>query len=761
MELIKKEIIIKETKTLFVLVGESIDNNKFLSKCVIKNDLIVVNIDNKKMSDFSDKMQKIDNQVNYDELNAKFKSDIIDLMFYGPLRSEFYCLQVATGIQDYFKDYNFIQIFSSKLIPIYNVTNIELKNFRNILVESRFKSISNFNNSEDLTFSAIDKMGTLNFNRICLKSDSRIEELSELIYSLVKRNGKPHEVFTLGTSLALSKEFISVDQDHKILSPWNFRDTQKGKKLFLDSSYFNKIGFSWGTKSPTDISGEEFIEIIKILDFNIKECLNSSYYDIDVLAKLKWSNTVRSLIIGRYLLDSQSNDSFINIEDFIQWALSSGHRVTSLNRLEEVIYLSRIDVQSSYPSSSSNFKYDFDIWLNHFGINEISLEDKYEFITKIVKKTNNNKKNNRKNKSSHGINIIGYQNFELGLGKAARQYRKILNNLEIETSDLNLNGSMSKKIDSKQILTEVLPFDKNLVIIGADQIPQIAKLSVNDWNLSRYNIGAIFWETDRIPLKIANSLSVFDEFIVSSKYIANNLRKITDKKISVVGLPIANRIDFNKENITKDNLTLYFNFDYLSDIYRKNTFTLIDYVQQKNANSKNMINLIIKSINGRFFPLEQAYLSELASRDENVRLMDKFMNEQDYQNLLEEVDVYVSLHRSEGFGLGLAEAMKLGIPTMATSYSGNLDFMNSDNSYLVDFNLEPISNSRRSPYCQFGGMWAQPKFESFSQQFDNYLSKPEDRILKIAKAKKTIDDEFSEMSVNDKMKKVLRSSGII
>ena len=196
----------------------------------------------------------------------------------------------------------------------------------------------------------------------------------ELIYASFKRNGKPHEMFTTGTSLALSNDLISTDEDHKILTPWNFRERQKSNKLFLDSSYFKKIGISWGTKLPSDLTGEEFVEIAKILDFDIKEHLKSSSYDVDVQAKLNWSNKVRSRIIGKYLFDSQSKDSFINVEEFIQWATSLGEEVTSLNRLE----------------------------------------DKYGFITNIIKKLNGNKQNYRSNKLSNGINIIGYPNFELG-----------------------------------------------------------------------------------------------------------------------------------------------------------------------------------------------------------------------------------------------------------------------------------------------------------------------------------------------------------
>jgi hypothetical protein len=87
--------------------------------------------------------------------------------------------------------------------------------------------------------------------------------------------------------------------------------------------------------------------------------------------------------------------------------------------------------------------------------------------------------------------------------------------------------------------------------------------------------------------------------------------------------------------------------------------------------------------------------------------------------------------------------------------------MNSDNSYLVDFDLELITNSRRSPYSQFGGSWAQPKFESFSEQIGKFLSQPEERLLRTSRAKNMVNTEFSEKSITLKMEKTLRSSGII
>jgi len=73
-------------------------------------------------------------------------------------------------------------------------------------------------------------------------------------------------------------------------------------------------------------------------------------------------------------------------------------------------------------------------------------------------------------------------------------------------------------------------------------------------------------------------------------------------------------------------------------------------------------------------------------------------------------DAYVSLHRSEGLGLGLAECMMQGKPAIATRWSGNLDFMTSDNSALVDYALVPVGEGEY-PMSNPGDLWAEPDVE--------------------------------------------------
>jgi glycosyltransferase involved in cell wall biosynthesis len=99
----------------------------------------------------------------------------------------------------------------------------------------------------------------------------------------------------------------------------------------------------------------------------------------------------------------------------------------------------------------------------------------------------------------------------------------------------------------------------------------------------------------------------------------------------------------------------------------------------------------------------------------NIILIDKVLPESDILMLQAATDVFVSLHRSEGFGLNLAECMAAGKLVIGTNFSGNIDFMNETNSLLIDFDM------RRVAYDEYiageGQWWADPKHESAVEAF--------------------------------------------
>ena len=106
------------------------------------------------------------------------------------------------------------------------------------------------------------------------------------------------------------------------------------------------------------------------------------------------------------------------------------------------------------------------------------------------------------------------------------------------------------------------------------------------------------------------------------------------------------------------------------------------------------MRLVVKCASGRTHPERWAALREATESDSRIVLLDVLLEHDALHGLQSVCDAYVSLHRSEGLGLGMAECMALGKPVIATGYSGNLEFMNHGNSCLVDFRMVPVAARR-------------------------------------------------------------------
>jgi len=230
--------------------------------------------------------------------------------------------------------------------------------------------------------------------------------------------------------------------------------------------------------------------------------------------------------------------------------------------------------------------------------------------------------------------------------------------------------------------------------------------------LKTYNIGYWFWELENIPTKWELSSSVIDEIWVCTDYnykifskISNNVRKIPfyisidRKKLHSLDEP-----PFNQ----KDNFIFFFNFDFMSHIERKNPIGLINSFLLAHEND-DTVHLYLKSINGDKRLLEKKKILKLIQDHENITLDDSYCSYNKVMSMINLSNCYVSLHRAEGLGFGMAEAMLLGKPVIATNYSGNLEFMSKSNSLLVKYKLIKI---KKNEYIHSKNQyWADPDLE--------------------------------------------------
>ena len=158
-----------------------------------------------------------------------------------------------------------------------------------------------------------------------------------------------------------------------------------------------------------------------------------------------------------------------------------------------------------------------------------------------------------------------------------------------------------------------------------------------------------------------------------------------------------------------DRFTFLFVFDFWSG-ERKNPGAVVEAFTRAFGPDEGPI-LVLKSIHGRDWkPRQFARVEAVAEGRDDIVIRDGYVSANERDSYVAACDCYVSLHRSEGLGLTMAEAMALGKPVIASGYSGNLEFMSDANSYLVPYDLVEVPSSwwAHAP----GATWAEPDVDA-------------------------------------------------
>ena len=303
-----------------------------------------------------------------------------------------------------------------------------------------------------------------------------------------------------------------------------------------------------------------------------------------------------------------------------------------------------------------------------------------------------------------GVNISGVFNGVEGLNEATR-----LNALAIEKAKIK---SVLNPLDNHSLLllSNENPYPINLIHVNYHKFADFLFKTPLSYFSGKYNIGVWAWEMSIPPTHSQNYLNILDELWVPSNFCVETFAKASSKPI----IKFAHPIHFLENNISRKELKLPENkfiflnvFNALSSYERKNPFAIIKAFNLAFGKENDQVILIIKALHLNIHKDKKAQLIHQISENNNIILIEAEF-EKNYQSaLFKNCDAYISLHRSEGFGLTMAEAMYYGKPTIATGYSGNLDFMNVSNSFLVDFDLIEDKDG----FLLKGGLWADPKIE--------------------------------------------------
>jgi glycosyltransferase involved in cell wall biosynthesis len=373
----------------------------------------------------------------------------------------------------------------------------------------------------------------------------------------------------------------------------------------------------------------------------------------------------------------------------------------------EIILEDRPDLQSAFPAVRGSNAAAFNRWMWTSGLSEgtaaITTLPASSGVLSRARSIGENR--------PFGVNLVGYLDAEMGLGETGRQLKTALEEEGIPVQTVSYDSTTGIRGGPNFAVSEH-PYFFNILVLSPDQIPRLTADLGADFLDGHYNIGQLYWESDAITADHDRWVQSLDEVWTATTYMQQTFEQFHNVPVSRIPSPLVfdvppssaaerTRLGFD------ERFTFLFSFDFMSEPDRKNPIGLVDaYSLAFGPNDGT--RLILKSINGKKQKWQREKVLDAIRARPDIELWDRFVSSSDRLALLSAADCYVSLHRCEGLGLTMAEAMAAGTPVIATDYSGNVDFMDESSAMLVPASVIKVGPGHFYPA---DGHWADPNLE--------------------------------------------------
>ena len=317
--------------------------------------------------------------------------------------------------------------------------------------------------------------------------------------------------------------------------------------------------------------------------------------------------------------------------------------------------------------------------------------------------------------------VVGYVSSAFGLGIAAANTVSVLQGagLPVSVVDVDPGGGRQGRDSAFAELERELPARRAVNVFHMNP-PEILEFQ-NQWTdaislRSGVNVCVPFWELPQLPESWVPILDGMDVVLAPTRFIAEACEAALSRPVvhypQAVIVPADVAADRERWGIPPGTTAYLISYDAESDTARKNPLAALAAFEQAFADT-NDVFLLVKLNRSELSEVQRQQVESVRERVSalrNARIIEGNLPYRDVLSLYASCDVLVSLHRAEGLGLHLMEAMSLGRVVVATGWSGNTDFMTAENSFAVPYELVPIesTNAAYGPEVgRAGQRWAE------------------------------------------------------
>lgn len=338
-------------------------------------------------------------------------------------------------------------------------------------------------------------------------------------------------------------------------------------------------------------------------------------------------------------------------------------------------------------------------------------------------------------KRPFGLNLIGFAFGELGIGEDVRMAVAACEAAGIPFAVLNIHPGENLRQADQALAThvakaaeqdDIAPYAYNLFCLTAFDTARVF-LERGELFKGRFNIGWWPWELPIWPTDWNPAFSLVDEIWAATSFTyCMYTEAITLKsapQVPITLMPMAASVERvtpmsrQELGLPKDPFLFLYVFDFNSYLARKNPIAAVKAFSKAFDKNDNSVGLILKTMNSNPQNPEWIRFLEECSRDQRITVIERTMARGEVLGLIQACDGYVSLHRAEGFGRTLAEAMLFGRAVVSTDFSGSADFVREGIGYPVKWSKTAVEPGDY-PFVTAGdsAWWAEPSIKSAASQ---------------------------------------------